>query len=69
MIKEEIDRRKFLSISFKSVVSASVAIMATKVSAYEQYLGEDSTDVDINSLGGSVDATPPHSSHSSRSWR
>ncbi|WP_202775584.1 hypothetical protein [Bathymodiolus azoricus thioautotrophic gill symbiont] len=70
MIKEEIDRRKFLSISFKSVVSASATIMATKVSAYEQYLGEDSTNVDINSLGGSVDAPPPpHSSHSSRSWR
>jgi hypothetical protein len=49
MIKEEIDRRKFLSISFKSVVSASATIMATKVSAYEQYLGEDSTNVDINS--------------------
>jgi hypothetical protein len=32
-------------------VSASAAIMATKVSAYEQYLGEDSTNVDINSLG------------------
>jgi hypothetical protein len=43
MIKEEgVNRRGFLSKSFKSIVSASAAIMATKVPAYEQYLGEDS---------------------------
>jgi hypothetical protein len=43
---EALDRRKFLSKSFKVIVSASMVIMATKVPAYEQYLGEDSTNVD-----------------------
>jgi hypothetical protein len=70
MIKEEgVNRREFLSKSFKSIVSASAAIMATKVPAYEQYLGEDSTDVDTSRFGGSVNVPPPHASHSSRSWR
>ncbi|WP_218973782.1 hypothetical protein [bacterium endosymbiont of Bathymodiolus sp. 5 South] len=50
-------------------MSASAAIMATKVPAYEQYLGEDSTDVDTSGFGGSVNVPPPHASHSSRSWR
>ena len=68
--EEEINRRKFLSKSFKSVVAASAAVMATKVPAYEQYSGDDSTDVKLDSLApGSTDVIPPHSSHSSRGWR
>ena len=64
----EINRRDFLSKSFKAVVGASVAIIATRVPAYEVELGEDSTNV-TSLPGGSPHYTPPHSSHSSRSWR
>jgi hypothetical protein len=70
MLKEnQIDktnRREFLSKSFKAVVGASMAIVATKVVAYELELGQDSTDVTLL-LGGGTNV--PHSSHSSRSWR
>jgi hypothetical protein len=67
MLKEnQIDRRAFLSKSFKAVVGASMAIVATKVVAYELELGQDSTDVTLL-LGGGTNV--PHSSHSSRSWR
>ena len=62
------DRRAFLSKSFKAVVGASMAIVATKVMAYDVELGQDSTDVTLLH-GGGTNAPPPHSSHSSRSWR
>ena len=64
-----LDRKEFLSKSFKVIVSASAVIMATKVPAYEQYPGQDSTNVNVDGFDeGSVNV-PPHSSHSSRSWR
>jgi hypothetical protein len=63
---DKTNRRAFLSKSFKAVVSASMAIVATKVVAYELELGQDSTDVTLL-LGGGTNV--PHSSHSSRSWR
>jgi hypothetical protein len=68
--EKKLNRRIFLSKSFKLVVGASAAILATKITAYSTELGEDSTDV--NSLLGGSPAyvpPPPHSSHSSRSWR
>ena len=64
-IENKTDRRTFLSKSFKAVVGASMAIVATKVVAYKSELGQDSTDVTL--LGGGTNV--PHSSHSSRSWR
>ncbi|CAC9619170.1 hypothetical protein [uncultured Gammaproteobacteria bacterium] len=64
-----LDRRKFLSKSFKVIVNTSIVIIATKVPAYEQYLGEDSTNVDVSGLALKSTDVPPHSSHSSRSWR
>jgi hypothetical protein len=64
MLKEnQIGRRAFLSKSFKAVVSASMAIVATKVVAYDVELGQDSTDV--TPLPGGGKNVP----HSSRGWR
>ena len=65
---DKTNRRTFLSKSFKAVVSASMAIVATKLTAYDVELGQDSTDVTLLH-GGGTNAPPPHSSHSSRSWR
>ena len=64
---DKTDRRTFLSNSFKAVVSASLAIVATKVVAYQPELGQDSTDV--APLPGGGTNVPPHASHSSRGWR
>lgn len=69
--ESKLDRRKFLSKSFKGVVGASIAILATKVPAYRAELGEDSTSVTALT-GGGTNVVPPHSSHSShssRGWR
>jgi hypothetical protein len=63
---DKTNRRAFLSKSFKAVVSASMAIVATKVVAYDVEPGQDSTDVTLLP-GGSTPAR--HSSHSSRGWR
>jgi hypothetical protein len=66
---DKTNRREFLSKSFKAVVSASMAIVATKVTAYDVELGQDSTDVTLLKGGGTNVPHSSHSSHSSRSWR
>ncbi len=65
----DVDRRAFLSKSFKAMMGASAAIMATKVPAYKTELGQDSTNVILLPPGGTnvIPPTPPHSS--GRSWR
>lgn len=66
---DKTNRRAFLSKSFKVVVGASMAIVATKVMAsYDVELGQDSTDVTMLA-GGSTSVHSSHSSHSSRGWR
>lgn len=65
--QQQTNRRQFLSKSFKAVVGASMAIIATKVPAYKTELAQDSTDV-VLLTGGSTPHSS-HSSHSSRSWR
>ena len=71
---DKTNRRTFLSKSFKAVVGASMAIVATKVTAYKSELGQDSTDVTLLSGVSPVytpahnpPPSPPHSP--SRSWR
>jgi hypothetical protein len=39
--EKKLNRRIFLSKSFKLVVGASAAILATKITAYSTELGED----------------------------
>jgi hypothetical protein len=69
---DKTNRRTFLSKSFKAVVSASMAIVATKVTAYKLEPGQDSTDVTLL-VGGSTDVPPPAvtppTPPPSRSWR
>jgi len=65
--QQQINRRKFLSKSFKAVISTSMAIIATKVLAYKIEPAQDSTDVNL--LPGGSTPHSSHSSHSSRSWR
>ena len=63
--QEKNDRRAFLSKSFKRVVGASVALLATKVPAYQQEFCEDSTDVvPVPNIG--VNVTPPQPNHLNR---
>jgi hypothetical protein len=71
--KNKINRRAFLSKSFKTVVSGALGVMATRVDAYKTEQGKDSTNV-VLLPGVSTDVVPPpppppHSSHSSRGWR
>lgn len=66
---DKTNRRTFLSKSFKAVVSASMAIVATKVVAYDIEPGQDSTDVSLLKGSGTNVPHSSHSSHSSRSWR
>lgn len=66
---EVLNRRDFLSKSFKAMVGASVAIMATKVPAYRIEPGQDSTDVVIDIFTSGTDVIPPPIHSSGRSWR